>query len=217
MPRYAVLFLRNRRRWLFLGLCILLAAGAWLTLRIAAADADASVPPVLLVAPWLATFGWALTIYMTRGNERRKMTIDLLLRHQMDRSIEEHRYRIHRIYPPFAPLDKANAAAEANRLYEQYRSWQRHPKQTDDDGIPVVYSIIQVLNFYEFIAVSVRKERIDEGIAFDTFRSLTKNMAEKFQPFIKRSRQPGDDGNRPKTYGDLVWLTKRWHQIDLDC
>jgi hypothetical protein len=194
MPRHARLFLLNRRRWYFFILCLLLALAAYASLRLLQADPQNSIPPILILAPWLATFGWALTIYMTRGNDRRKTTIDLLLRHQMDRSIEEHKNRILRVYPPFTTLD----AAEAVRLQSQYRGWKTHSAQAAEDEIPVVYSIVQFLNFYEFIAVSIRRERLDEGIAFDSFRSLTKNMVQKFRPFIRLARQPGEDGNRPK-------------------
>ena len=82
--------------------------------------------------------------------------------------------------------------------------------------MPVAYSIIQVLNFYEFIAGNVRHERLDEAIAYDSFRSLTLNMVKKFKPFIRLSRKAGEDGSRPRTFRELVWLSKRWHGVDLD-
>jgi hypothetical protein len=149
---------------------------------------------------------------MTRSNERRKMTVDLLLRQQMDRCIEDHKNRILGIYKPFSKLDEGQAAA----LHDQYRGWQKHPDQMAVDQIPVAYSVIQILNQYEFLAVNIRRERLDESIAYETARSLTLNMVAKFEPFIRRLRKPGEDGNRPTTYCHLVWLSKRWHAVDLD-
>lgn len=209
-PHYAKLYFLNRRRWLFVLLCAALVAAAYLSVPWSAGKF--SLPPALVLAPWLATLGWSITVYMSRGNERRKITIDLLLRQQMDRSIEDHKNRILGIYKPFTNLTEAEAAD----LHSNYRSWSKHSGQSEPDTVPVAYSVIQMLNHYEFLAVNIRRERLDEGIAYETARSLTKNMVAKFEPFIRLLRKPGEDGNRPATYCHLVWLTKRWHGIDLD-
>lgn len=211
--RYVKLYLLNRRRWFFVLLLLLLAAAAWWSLHwLSRHEGTSSIPPAFVLAPWLATAGWALTVYMTRGNERRKNTIDLLLRQQMDRSIEDHKNRILSIYKPFTKLDDAQAL----ELHRQYRAWEKHPGQPSSDAIPVAYSVIQILNQYEFLAVNIRRERLDEGIAYETARSLTKNMVAKFDPFVRLLRKPGEDGNRPATYCHLVWLSRRWHEVDLD-
>jgi hypothetical protein len=211
--RYLKLYALNRRRWFFALLLLVLALAAWRSLEwLKVSNSGVPVPPALVLAPWLATAGWALTVYMTRGNERRKTTIDLLLRQQMDRCIEDHKNRILDVYKPFTSLDSGDGA----ELLRQYRAWEKHPSQRDDDTIPVAYSVIQILNQYEFLAVNIRRERLDEGIAYETARSLTKNMVAKFATFIKLVRAPGEDGHRPTTYCHLVWLTKRWHEVDLD-
>jgi hypothetical protein len=168
--------------------------------------------PLLVLAPLLATLGWMASIYVSRSNERRKFTIDLVLRHQMDRTIDEHKNRISATFPPFTKLTDQNAAD----ILTNYRAWKTSAGQASTDTIPVGYSIIQVLNFYEFIAVNVREERLDEAVAYDSFRALSRNMVDKFRPLITKSRTVGDDGKRPMTYRHLVWLSRRWHGIDLD-
>lgn len=201
----------NRRRWLFLFFCLALTLAVGLLWQWST-SVDGRTPASVVLAPWLATLGWSTTVYMTRSNDRRKHTIDLILRHQMDRTIEDHRYRVLAAYPPFTKIDEATALI----LHQEYRGWTLRAKGSGTDVVPVGYSVIQVLNFYEFIAVNVRRERLDERTAFDSFRALTKNMVDKLQHFIRLSRKAGDDGNRPTTFQDLVWLTKRWHDIDLD-
>lgn len=211
--RYVKLYLSNRRRWLFALLLLVLAVAAWSSLAwLKTHQTSSAIPPAFVLAPWLATAGWALTVYMTRGNERRKVTIDLLLRQQMDRCIEDHKNRILGVYKPFTSLDEAQAL----ELHRQYKDWEKHSGQSPSDTIPVAYSVIQILNQYEFLAVNIRRERLDEGIAYETARSLTKNMLAKFEPFIRLLRKPGEDGHRPATYCHLVWLSKRWHDVDLD-
>lgn len=212
-PRYAKLYLLNRRRWFFASFCLALVVAAYLSLQwLNPPEGESNLPPALILAPWLATLGWALTVYMTRSNERRKATMDILLRQQMDRSIEDHKNRILRVYKPFSRLDEA----EAEALHKQYKAWANHPAQLEGDSVPVSYSVIQILNHYEFLAVNIRRERLDEGIAYESARSLTKNMVAKFEPFIRLLRKPGEDGHRPATYCHLVWLSRRWHDVDLD-
>lgn len=167
----------------------------------------------ILLASLLATLGWLITVFATRSNERRKATIDLVLRHQMDRSIEDHKYRILRQFPPFRPMDEG----DAKTTFDNYLSWTHgEVGPSKDTPPPVGYSIVQVLNFYEFIAVGVRRGRLDEGVAYDSFAALSKKMAEKFFPFLLLCR-PRQVGGKPSdTFRDLVWLTRRWHNIDLD-
>jgi hypothetical protein len=192
----------------FWALAIVLAFGtvAW---NLSRTDANRGV----LLASFLATLGWLITIHATRANERRKATIDLVLRHHMDRSIEDHKYRILRAFPPYSAMDGAGAAD----VMRKYRSWSGDAAAGGAEAKPPVgFSIIQVLNFYEFIAVGVRKGRLDEGIAFDSFAALSRNMLVKFAPFIALCR-PRDAGSPPsRIYRDLAWLAKRWHRLDLD-
>lgn len=167
----------------------------------------------VLFASLLGTAGWLITVHATRANERRKVTIDLVLRHQMDRAFEDHKHRVLRRFPPFTMVD--TAAAEI--LDQEYRAWQLGTAtDASDQRPPVGYSIVQILNFYEFIAVSVRRARLDEGVAFDSFAAISRNMVRKFGAVIRLFRTAGTPGYGSNNFCHLAWLMKRWHGIDID-
>jgi Domain of unknown function (DUF4760) len=180
-------------------------AVAW---NLSRSDANRGV----LLASLLATVGWLITVHATRANERRKATIDLVLRHHMDRSIEDHKYRILRAFPPYSVID----AEQAAKVMADYRAWAGDAGDGGTSKPPVGFAIIQVLNFYEFIAVGVRRGRLDEGVAFDSFAALSRNMLIKFGNFIALCRPAASDGKASRTYSDLVWLAKRWHKLNLN-
>jgi Domain of unknown function (DUF4760) len=180
-------------------------AVAW---NLSRSDANRGV----LLASLLATIGWLITVHATRANERRKATIDLVLRHHMDRSIEDHKYRILRAFPPYSVID----AGQAAKVMADYRAWAGEAGADGATSVPDGFAIIQVLNFYEFIAVGVRHGRLDEGAAYDSFAALSRNMLIKFGNFIALCRPKGSNGAPSRTYADLVWLAKRWHKLDMD-
>jgi hypothetical protein len=128
------------------------------------------------------------------------------MKYKMDPVMTGHRNRILATFPPYTHVSKE----EAIRLLKSY-------KERWEDGTPTVaYSLVEILNYFEFLALSIRREQLDEEIAYDAFKSFVKNMSRKTQEFIQLTREPDDAGRQSTIYEHFVWLVKRWHNIEID-
>lgn len=164
---------------------------------------------VILLSGVLATIGWIFSIHAQERNLAKEHAYRLVERSTTDPVINEHKRNVMTAYPQGVRVNLEDLKV----LKSELQDGGRYKK----GKAPVLYSIYQILNVYENMAKGIRKDKLDEFIIKDFVGSILKaSVTQKFREVILDHRKPDIDGIRPKSYEDIVWLIKRWHNIDLD-
>jgi hypothetical protein len=184
-----------------LAICVIVAAFVFADLQTQSV-ADGFKP--VLFAAVLAAIGWLYSTFHAIRNSISAQTSSTLDLHKTNASIESNRQRVLAVYPEGTRVGKDEV------LPLQEGTHEINGKPVD----PLVYySIIQILNFFEQVAVGIRHDRLDE-IAIETYLApIMYRSIGKFYHVISYHRRTL---NQKKAYDHLHWLMRHWYGIDLD-
>lgn len=170
---------------------------------------DNGTPLLVLLTGILATIGWVFSIHAQERNLAKEHAYRMIENSMHDPVLAEHKRNIFMRYPPNknVPPEDVDELMKAQSDVFEYKNGK----------YAIFYSIVQVLNVYETMAIGIRSDKIDEYIVKDYIGSIIKNACtKKFRTIIAYVRRPNENFERPTSYRDLVWLVKRWFDIDLD-
>lgn len=155
----------------------------------------------VIYAAALGTLGWIFTLYETRSNQRRDFTLRFIKSINESAVIDTHKLNVSQRFPYSVNVNEADVDAMFHEL--------KSPGSYSSDKTPILYSIVQILNHYEFIAIQLRANRIDEQATKEWYKNLIVAGVKKFAPVIRRFRNPQND-QHVDAYPALMWLYKRW-------
>lgn len=168
------------------------------------ADSGAERFAVLSVS--FATLGWLATSWVTRSISRRQHTVNVLLQHRFSAEMSTYMTSILARYPIGSQIDAGEAgklvAAEKSTGAERVTD---HTADTDAARKSVCDAIDRVLNYYEFLAIGIKKGDLDAAVMKDFYRGMLTGLAEHCHGLVSLYRQEND-----RVYENLVDLYFAW-------
>lgn len=157
-------------------------------------------PIVTAVGVIVALATWHRTHKLTIARSRKQHTIKILFETRLSdefRLLHESRETHH---PPFRDVtyedwerlrdDIARAGPNDRHLHQRKES---------------LTSLLELLNYYEFLAIGIRMEDLDEEMLRGTVRSMMCNLVDDCRDLIAGLRV-----HSPTAFDNLCWLYDRW-------
>ena len=154
---------------------------------------------LLMWAAFLATLGWIYTNYVNVLNLRRSHTMNVLIQMRNSAEFQRHRLNVSTRFPIGKPVTQGDVAS-----LKQERA---DPSAYKDNKIPVMDSIVYLLNYYEFISVGVRTLDLDEHMIELTLRSILVTYFAHVSPIIDDRRS-----ENPNVFTNYVALVTRFQK-----
>ena len=175
-------------------ICVLVVAcgfGASLDLAVLGGQAGVcadKTPAVLTgivgaVAALLATVGWLFQRHTAAGLARKQHTINVLLSLQNSELYNTHRVNMRTRYPPSRRLT-TDQAERINTLATRTHEYA-FDARTGRAVYPPEDSAMFILNYYEFIAISVMRGDMDEHMVRTTEEPTIKSLVTRFWLVIR--------------------------------
>lgn len=194
----------KRLLWLALSWVICLAVCAWIYFYFSIGNTPAG--GATLFAGGLATAGWLFTNFRTRENQIEKNTYDLILTYQKDAYYVAHRKTVLQRFAPYASIDSAQASALVDKYYDQ----AAYGGETSE-----AYSLVQIINFYEYLAIGIRRGMLSNSLCSAYFRTTLSSFHSKkatafVSEVIKRDNDSRKDASKSAMFSNYLWLIKHW-------
>lgn len=135
-----------------------------------------------------AICGWLIAGIINLRNSIRQHTISTLLQSRLSATYMKYADDLSRHYEAFDRRRKENPAL----------------REVATDGVDVP-SLRYILNYFEFIAIGVKRGDLEEEMLRDSLKSILKKNVAMSRPWIMQARI----GN-PRLYQNLLWLHDRW-------
>ncbi len=173
-------------------------------------DKFLNVVPVL-VAIWAAAVGWFVHFRLStsahRTNNAFVITMEMvksgefLKRQEMvSKHFPPGTHEIPVVYHPFFPGAALRDALNAVP-----------PVDEDVEKAEAIYALKYILNFYEFMAVGIKKGDLDEELVYETNSVQVVNLFSRSKSFIDYVTAPGPIGaGQPLAFCELKILAARW-------
>lgn len=161
-------------------------------------------PIAAIIAAALAAVGWLTTQELTRNLQKKRHTMEILIKIRESAVFDRHRLRILKQYPPWANVSKD----EVDALLSASRDSSLYDDKSGEE--PLYNSIAFIANYYEFLASGVRQGDLDFDLLNETYGSIILRFYEKFRPLLLEKQQL-DQRGRPTTriFNNLWWLERR--------
>ncbi|WP_096664712.1 DUF4760 domain-containing protein [Polaromonas sp. AET17H-212] len=143
---------------------------------------------VVMFAAIAAICGWIIAAVVTIRNSVKQHTINTLLQSRLSAT-----------YMGYA--DKISAHYEA---YDERRRLNPDLVEAPTDGVDKL-ALRYILNYFEFIAIGIRRADLDEGLLKDSLRSILKKNVAMSRLWIEEVREVN-----PLLYQNLAELHRRW-------
>jgi len=129
------------------------------------ANPDLRTSYAIIGSALVATLGWIVQQRSTRSQQRKQYTLQALEQFRTDREVQNHRLNIYTKYPGMTNIP--NSFDELANLYMKFENKNNYgiDQNGNDKPLPTLYSIIEILNFYEQLSEGIRDHDIDEVIA----------------------------------------------------
>jgi hypothetical protein len=156
----------------------------------------------------LATSGWLFTNYRTRQNQIEKNTYDLILLYTKDKFYVDHRATVWRHFAPYAEMTDEQAQNLVKSYYDQ-------SAYKDKEGENAGFSLVQIINFYEYLSIGIRRGVLSEDLCKAHFKTTLNNFhnkkASKFVlAIIERDNNSRSDSSKSTIFSQYRWLIQRW-------
>jgi Domain of unknown function (DUF4760) len=155
----------------------------------------------------LATSGWLFTNHMSRKNQIEKNTYDLILTYTKDKFYVDHRTAVWKRFAPYADISNE----EISKLVEQYYS---QPAYSESEGENAAFSLVQIINFYEYLAIGIKRGVLSENLCkaffMTTFKNFHSNKSGAFIAALIARDNKRADSSKSVLYSNYIWLYGRW-------
>lgn len=174
-----------------------------------------NVPPVV-AAIWAAGIGWYIHFQATAKGHRTNNALNLLMQTRTSKEFLQRSEAVQRVYPhgssvpveavaeaTFATLRNIEDKLQSTTLNDDERSELR----TQSARIEAVLALKYMLNYYEFMAVGLEKNDLDDGLLYDTIGTHVPSIYRRAENLVKAMRGPGTD---ILAFSALEPLVVRW-------
>jgi hypothetical protein len=146
----------------------------------------------VVFAAFSAMIGWIISVQTTRRNSRKQHTMAVLMQARLS---TEFNNRVRSFYAK-CPLNRNVTTTDLS----------------DPEFQQVLPDIRYLLNYYEFLAVALRHDDLDEELLRDCVRGQLCAFYEKAKVVIDDSRSSDPRGAANSTrYSELEALYRKWH------
>lgn len=177
-----------------------------------------------VISSLIAFGGFAVAIYSFRKNaatnraqvaeqnarthlqQKKQHTITILFETRLSEQFQVANRKRRQVFPEYKDIayDDWNAARRAKTV-DFYGDKDAATKaQTMREGAE---SLQMMLNYYEFLAVGLRQDDLDEDLLKGTVRGIMCNLVDDSRLLISHLRKSDE-----KTFENLVWLYNRWRR-----
>lgn len=175
--------------------------------------------PPMLAALWAAGVGWYITFQAAAKNHRTTNSFNLLMQTRTSREFLENANLVRLTYPHGTVVP-----AEDEDLFDSttLKELTAREKEQISDGGGVDVSLQErlfkargadalkyLLNYYEFMAVGIKENDLEENLLYDTIGVTVTSMFHRAKVFIEYVRHK-DKGNQPLAFVELASLIERW-------
>ncbi len=155
----------------------------------------------------LATCGWLFTNYRTRIAQIEKNSFDLILTYTKDKFYVDHRACVLKTFAPYARIDTDRAKELVAKYYAQ--------ESYKDPDTNASFSLVQIINFYEYLAIGIKSGILSEEICKIHFKTTLAKFHEiksgRFvEAIIERDNVGRSDSSKSSTFSNYLWLVERW-------
>ena len=168
----------------FLAWQFLAPKGAWGTLK---AEQILTVVGVLA-----AVCGWLIAGIINLRNSIRQHTISTLLQSRLSATYMQYADKLSKHYGDYEARKRADPDLEENA--------------TDNADI---LALRYILNYFEFIAIGIKRGDLDEGMLRDSLRGILLKNVSMSMPWIRAEQRQS-----ARLYENLLWLHGRWKPED---
>lgn len=135
-----------------------------------------------------AVSGWMATGWINLRNSIRQHTITTLLQSRLSATYMGYADELSKHYASFEARRKANPAM----------------RESPTDNVNVL-ALRYILNYFEFIAIGIKRGDLDEDMLRDSLRSILRKNVEMSRTWIMASRV-----ENKHFYSHVLWLHDRW-------
>jgi hypothetical protein len=135
-----------------------------------------------------AVIGWMFTNLMSLRNSIRQHTITTLLQSRLSATYMHYADKLSSHYSDYEARKASDPALKES------------PTEKVD-----VNALRYILNYFEFIAIGIKRGDLDEGMLKDSLRSILAKNIEMSSEWLEKSRAQND-----RYYANLLWLHGRW-------
>lgn len=147
-------------------------------------------PETLVVAAGVtsAMCGWIIAGMITLRNSIRQHTITTLLQSRLSATYMKYADDLSKHYTDYDKRRRANPAL----------------RELATDNVDLL-ALRYILNYFEFIAIGVKRGDLDEETLRDSLRSILRKNVSMSRPWIKAGQV-----DNPHLYINVIWLHDRW-------
>lgn len=173
-----------------------------------------NVLPVL-TAVWAAGLGWFVHFQLTSKAHRTKNSFDLLMQSRTNPEFRKHADVVTKHFPPGTTIpDEYRAYYHSNSrklMSERIQQGQQVP-DIEVERVSAISSLKYVLNYYEFMAVGIKKGDLDPDLLYESVSVLVINTYKRALPLIDYlTREPSLGGaGEVLAFCHLRTLVSQW-------
>lgn len=135
-----------------------------------------------------AVCGWLIAGFITLRNSTKQHTINTLLQSRLSATYMGYADKLSQHYMAFDARKAANPAI----------------KESPTDAADIM-ALRYILNYFEFVAVGIKRGDLDEGTLRDSLRTILRKNVTMSMSWIGKERV-----SNPNLYTHLLWLFDRW-------
>lgn len=160
----------------------------------------------------LATMGWIITGLIMQRISRKQHTVNILLNHTFSKDHRHFASVILKRYPENICISKSEAIelVECSKNTKTKVPWKSR-KTTLPSIKETFYALRVLLNYFEFIAISIKFDDMDGRVLYDYYHGVIFTFCEKSREYIIARRKYNND---PTLYENLIDLYRAWKPSD---
>lgn len=179
-----------------------------------------NVPPVV-AAIWAAGVGWYIHFQATAKGHRTNNALSLLMQTRTSKEFLQRTETVQRIYPHGTPVPASVASstiATLQSLQDQLlvaTAAQKPGLEKQIREAEAVVALRYMLNFYEFMAVGIEKNDLDDHLLYDTLGTHVPSIYRRAAEIVKAARGgkvPGVNSTDILAFTSLEPLVVRWER-----
>lgn len=158
----------------------------------------------------IAALGFASAIYFffksartSQLQQKKQHTITILFESRLSPELREANEVRKAIFPPGRKITPEDFFA-AYRREKSRPHWSVEKIEARNKGAE---ALVTMLNYYEFLALGIRKEDLDSELLEGSIRGIMCSLVHDARFVVSDLRR-----QNPKTYQNLAWLYAEWHE-----
>jgi hypothetical protein len=181
-------------------------------------DKYLNFPPVI-AALWTAGMGWYIHFQATSKNHRTNNSFNLLMQTRTSSEFIRRALDVQKVYPfgcniqevdeaHFSPENLKNLAQHVAASLQVEAAGAQLPPALDEAKVHAIEGMKYLLNYYEFMAVGIEANDLEENMLFKTIGGTVCSIRERADLYVQHMRKNGQS----LCFTALDRLVARWKQ-----